>query len=71
MSKVFRGAKAHYHKIERLTFLVVVAIRKFRPYFSETSDIGENRLPHMPSPQTPDLAKRMVSWVINLFEYDI
>lgn len=36
--------------MERFVLVVVVTARKLMPYFSDTLDIGKNRLPYTPSP---------------------
>ena len=33
ISRAFRGAEERYHKIEKLAFALVTAVRKLKPYF--------------------------------------
>src|SRR4030042_1803275 len=71
VSKVFRGAKLRYQKIERLDLAVVTTARKLRSYFQSHRITVKSNYPIKQVLGKPDLAGRMVAWSIELSEYDI
>lgn len=47
ISKVLKGAKARYMKIEKLAITVLVAARKLIPHFQGYKILAENHLPYL------------------------
>lgn len=47
VSKVFKGVKARYQKIERLSLEVMITTRKLRPYFQEHLVLVKTNYPHL------------------------
>lgn len=71
VSKVFRGFKSHYQKIEKLTLVIVVVKRKLRQYFKNHKINVKNKYRVRQVLKKPDLARRMVSWAVELSKYEI
>ncbi|XP_039687900.1 uncharacterized protein [Medicago truncatula] len=71
VSRVFKGAELRYQKIEKLALAVVATARKLRPYFQSHRVIVRTNYPIKQILSKPDLAGRMVSWAVELSEYDI
>jgi len=71
VSRVLKGAELRYQKIERLALAVVVTTRKLRSYFQGQRIIVKSNYPIKQVLGKPDLAGRMVTWSIELSEYDI
>lgn len=59
--KVFRDAKSHYQKIEKLAPVVVVAMRKSRPYFMGHKILVKTNYPIRQVLKKTNLAGMMVS----------
>lgn len=68
---VFRGAKARYQKIEKLKLVVVVAKRKLRTYFQGHKIFVKTSYHIRQVLKKPNLVRRMISWAVELFEYDV
>jgi hypothetical protein len=71
VSKVFKGAKLRYQKLERLVIAIVTTVRKLRPYFQSHKIVIKSNYPIKQVLRKPDLARRMVAWSIELSEYDV
>lgn len=71
VSKVLKGAELYYQKIERLVLALVVTARKLRHYFQGHSIIVRTSYPIRQILKKLNLAERMVTWAIELFEYAI
>lgn len=71
VSKVLKGAKLCYQKIERLTLAVVITTQKLRYYFQGHPIILRINYPIKQVLKKSDLEGRMVSWAIKLSKYDI
>jgi len=71
VSKVFKGAKLRYQKIKRLAVAIITTARKLRPYFQSNKIIVKTNYPVKQVLSKPDLAGRMVSWSVELSEYDL
>lgn len=66
VSRVFKGAKLPYQKIECLALAVVTTARKLRPYFQSHKIVVKSNYPIRQVLGKPDLAGRMVAWSIEL-----
>ncbi|RDX98557.1 Retrovirus-related Pol polyprotein from transposon 17.6, partial [Mucuna pruriens] len=71
ISKTLQGPEKRYQKIERGALALVIASRRLRPYFQSFSIIVRTDLPIQQVLRKPDLAGRMVSWSVQLLEFDI
>jgi len=71
VSKVFKGAELRYQKIERLALAIITTARKLRPYFQSHKIMVKTNYPVKQVLSKPDLARRMVSWSVELSEYDL
>lgn len=70
-SKMFKYAKVRHHKIKRISLVVVVTVRNLRPYFQGHRILVKIDYLIRQDLKDPDLARRMISWTIKLYEYDI
>ncbi|RDY11651.1 Protein NYNRIN, partial [Mucuna pruriens] len=70
-SMVLQGAERRYRKIEKAALAFIIASWKLRPYFQEYNIIVRTNLLIRQVLRKPDLARRMVAWSIQLFEFDI
>lgn len=61
VSKVLKGAKIHYQKIERLVLAVVLAVRKLKKYFLGHLVIIKTNYPIKRILKNLDLAGRIVA----------
>jgi len=71
VSKVFKGAELRYQKIERLALEIITTSRKLRHYFQSHKIIVKMNYPVKQVLSKLDLAGRMVSWSVDLTEYDL
>ena len=70
-SQAFQGAKARYPHIEKITFALIVALRKLRPYFQANPIIVMTDQPIKKEMNKPKAVGRMVQWAIELSQFDI
>jgi hypothetical protein len=70
-SKVLHGAELRYQKIEKVALALLSSARKLRPYFQSHTVIVRSDQPIRQVLQKPDLAGRMVTWSVELSEFDI
>jgi ribonuclease HI len=70
-SRALRGAKESYSNMEKLTFALLIASRKLRPYFQAHSIIILTDYPLKKAMNKPDAAGRLVQWSIEMSEFDI
>lgn len=70
-SKVFKGVEIHYQKIQKLALAVVIAARKFNPYFQGHNILVKTNYLVQQVLKKPDLEGNMVSWSVEISEYDI
>ena len=66
VSQAFQGAEAQYPPIEKITFALIVASRKLRPYFQANPIIVMTDQPIKKAMNKPEAAGRMVQWAIEL-----
>ena len=71
VSKVLQGAELNYQRLEKVAFALLVASRKLRPYFQCYPVLVRTNQPIRQILHKPDLAGRMMSWAIELTQYDI
>ena len=71
ISQVFQGAEARYPRIENITFALIVASRKFRPYFQANQIIVMMDQPIKKEMNKPKVVGWMVQWAIELSQFDI
>lgn len=68
--KVFIHAETYYQNIEKLS-LAFVMVRKLRPYFQGHKIFAKTNYLFCHVLKKSYMAARMVSWVVELTEYDI
>jgi len=71
VSKVLQGPEVRYQAIEKATLAVVFTARRLRHYFQSFTVIVMTNLPIHKILKKPDVARRMVRWPIELFEFDV
>lgn len=71
MIKVFKVVEAQYKNIERLSLVVLTTTIKPKPYFQVHRVMVKIIYLIQQVLNKPYLAKRMVSWIVELSEYDI
>ncbi|CAA0829416.1 Unknown protein, partial [Striga hermonthica] len=71
VSKALHDAELRYPPMEKLTFALVMAARKLRPYFQEHSVTVRTSYPLRQILHRPDTSGRMVKWDIELGQFDI
>ncbi|CAA0811885.1 Unknown protein, partial [Striga hermonthica] len=71
VSKALHDAELRYPPMEKLTFALVIAARKLRPYFQEHSVTVRTSYPLRQILHQPDTSGRMVKWSIELGQFDI
>ncbi|XP_061373314.1 uncharacterized protein LOC133315664, partial [Gastrolobium bilobum] len=71
ISKVLQGAELRYQQVEKVILTLIFAARRLRPYFQCHPITVRTNQPIRQVLQKPDLAGRMMSWAIELSEYQI
>ena len=71
VNQAFQGVEAWYPHIEKITFALIVASRKLRPYFQVNPIIVMTDQPIKKAMNKPEAARRMVQWAIELSLFDI
>ena len=71
VSQAFQRAEAKYPRIEKITFALIVALHKLRPYFQENPILVMTDQPIKKSMKKPKAIGRMVQWVIELSQFNI
>ena len=70
-SRALRGAEERYPPMEKLTFTLVTAARKLKPYFQAHTVIILTDKPLRRAMSIPEAAGRLALWAIELSEFDI
>ena len=70
VSRTLQDPKTRYQMVEKLGLSLVHAAR-LRPYFQNHNIIVKTDYPIQKILQKPDLAGRMLSWAVELFEFNI
>ena len=71
ISRAFRGAEERYPRMEKLTFALVTAERKLKPYFQAHTIIVLTDQLLKRAMSSPEVAGRMALWAIELSEFDV
>ena len=71
VSQAFQGAEARYPRRAKITFALIVASRKLRPYFQANPIIVMTDQLIKKAMNKPEAAGRMVQWAIELSQFDI
>ncbi|XP_057418261.1 uncharacterized protein LOC130712444 [Lotus japonicus] len=71
VSHTLQGAEARYQKIEKAALAILKTARRLRPYFQSFQIKVKTDIPLRQVLQKPDLSGRLVSWSVELSEYDI
>jgi len=71
MRKVLQRLETRYQATEKASMTVVFTARRLRHYFQSFTVIIMTYLPIRNVLQKPNIAGRMVRWVVELFEFDI
>ena len=71
ISRVFRGVEERYPRMEKLTFAIVTAARKLKPYFQAHTIIVLTDQPLKRVMSSPEVAGGMALWAIELSEFDV
>ena len=69
--RAFRGAEERYPQMEKLTFVLVTAARKLKPYFQAHTIVVLMNKPLRRAMSSPEGAEQMALWVVELSEFDI
>ena len=70
-SQAFRGAEERSPPMEKLSFTLVTAARKLKPYFQAHTVIVLTDKPLRRAMSNPEAASRLALWAIELSEFDI
>ncbi|RDX66334.1 Retrovirus-related Pol polyprotein from transposon 17.6, partial [Mucuna pruriens] len=70
-SALIQEKEGEQRPIEKAALALVMASRRLRPYFQNFSIIVQTDLPIWQMLRKPDLAGRMVTWSVQLSEFDI
>ncbi|XP_061344701.1 uncharacterized protein LOC133290607 [Gastrolobium bilobum] len=71
ISKVLQGAELRYQQVEKVALTLIFVARRLRPYFQCHPITVRTNQPIRQVLHKPDLAGRMMSWAIELSEYQI
>ena len=70
-SRALRGAEERYSPMEKLTFILVMAVHKLKLYFQAHTVVVLIDRPLQRAMGNPDAARRLALWAIELSEFDI
>ncbi|XP_077242538.1 uncharacterized protein LOC143883059 [Tasmannia lanceolata] len=71
VSRVLHDAETRYQNIEKFAYALVVSARKLRPYFQAHTIVLLTDQPLRKILQKPDTSGRLITWVVELGEFDI
>ncbi|KAK7281396.1 hypothetical protein RIF29_09353 [Crotalaria pallida] len=71
VSRALQGPELRYQKLEKLAYCLVTSARRLRQYFQAHRILVRTAQPLRQVLHKPDLAGRMVSWSVELSEFDI
>jgi len=71
VSKVLQGSEVRYQALEKATLVFVFSARRLRHYFQSFKVWVMTDLPIQKVLKKPDIAGRMVKWVVELSEFDV
>ncbi|XP_019462945.1 PREDICTED: uncharacterized protein LOC109361868 [Lupinus angustifolius] len=70
-SKALQGPELRYQKLENVAYALLIATRRLRQYFQSHSTIVRTNQPIRQILHKPELAGRMITWSIELSQFDI
>ena len=70
-SRALRGAEERYPQMEKLAFVLVIAVRRLKPYFQAHTIVVLTDKPLRKAMSSPEATGRMALWAIELSEFDI
>lgn len=71
VSWVLLGAEIRYQKIKKLALALVITAQRLQPYFQSHQIVVKTNQPIRQVLQKPNLAGRIVSWLVELSEFGI
>ncbi|XP_016185798.1 uncharacterized protein LOC107627482 [Arachis ipaensis] len=71
VSRALQGAELRYSKLEKLALALLVSSRRLRQYFQSHQVVVRTDQGIRQVLQKPDLAGRMMTWAIELSQYDL
>ena len=71
ISRAFQGTEERYPQMEKLAFALITAARKLKPYFQAHTIVVLTDQPLKRAMSSPEAARRMALWVIELNKFDI
>ncbi|XP_072081162.1 uncharacterized protein [Arachis hypogaea] len=71
VSKALQGAELRYNKLEKLALALLTSSRRLRQYFQGHQVVVRTDQEIRQVLQKPDLAGRMMTWAIELSQYDL
>ena len=69
ISRTLQRAELRYQQLEKVALALISVPRKLKPYFQSHSIIVQTDVPIRQIIHKPNLARRMVTWAIELSEY--
>ncbi|XP_019418532.1 PREDICTED: uncharacterized protein LOC109329311 [Lupinus angustifolius] len=70
-SKALQGPKLRYQKQEKVAYALLIATRRLRQYFQSHATVVRTNQPIRQILHKPELAGRMITWSIELSQFDI
>ncbi|XP_019457605.1 PREDICTED: uncharacterized protein LOC109357992 [Lupinus angustifolius] len=70
-SKALQGPELRYQKLEKVAYALLIARRRLRQYFQSHATIVRTNQPIRKILHKPELAGRMITWSIELSQFDI
>ncbi|XP_019433709.1 PREDICTED: uncharacterized protein LOC109340461 [Lupinus angustifolius] len=70
-SKALQGSELRYQKLENVAYALLIATRRLRQYFQSHATIVRTIQPIRQILHKPELAGRMITWSIELSQFDI
>ena len=71
ISRVLRDAETRYTKLEKLTYALLIAARRLRPYFQGHTITLLTDQPIKAVLHRADASERIAKWTVELTEFDI
>jgi hypothetical protein len=71
VSKALQGSELNYQRLEKVAYALLFASRRLRPYFQCHPIMVRTNQPIRQILHKPDLAGRMMTWAVELSQYDI
>ncbi|XP_019416415.1 PREDICTED: uncharacterized protein LOC109327705 [Lupinus angustifolius] len=70
-SKALQGPELRYQNLEKVAYALLIATRRLRQYFQSHATIVRTNQPIRKILHKPELAGRMITWSIELSQFDI